>query len=589
MHPGSGAESSKRKAWASIQKESVTRSIGSSILVSSAGLLGPLAATEPLSGRQCSLFQMPVRFLTTMSYTTALPAVSLTFALSILGCSGGVEGSTGGHSETGGAAPTGGAASLSGGAPPATGGAPSGGLASGGNDAGEGVPGGGASGSDSTGGTVASGGASATGGTAGAPSLPATCSEAAAPFTIQTTVLDPALVPASSSSGFNSGWFAELPVAVDADGRIFVGFTGDDGGSPAAVVAEVGGQSFSTPGAVNGGIAATADGLGLLLFDPNSNVDDRTWAAVRRIRFDGSEVFQTDLFHSPNLEDEGTKGAPGTSRLGYIAGTDQLIAYFAHTQRYDDGVRHQGGYLATLDASGTQDLLSGWFGSHNLDQRLMVDASGAAVLGLGDAYPEGIFFSFVSDRPQTRVLYALASAGNGSTNGQLGGIVDLDDALLIPFITNESIPQDLDAGVWPDIDDAISQQIRDAAANGTDLGILTVPKTGANPSSELEPIWLDASLTDGARLERLKSARYGSEGLIFLSWDEATGSNRNATRQTFSMVVDRQGAICQPKTPLPAEQAFTGGDDPVRGPDGRIHWANREGSGIKLLTLTPGG
>lgn len=191
MHPGSGAESSKRKAWASIQKESVTRSIGSSILVSSAGLLGPLAATEPLSGRQCSLFQMPVRFLTTMSYTTALPAVSLTFALSILGCSGGVEGSTGGHSETGGAAPTGGAASLSGGAPPATGGAPSGGLASGGNDAGEGVPGGGASGSDSTGGTVASGGASATGGTAGAPSLPATCSEAAAPFTIQTTVLDP--------------------------------------------------------------------------------------------------------------------------------------------------------------------------------------------------------------------------------------------------------------------------------------------------------------------------------------------------------------------------------------------------------------
>ena len=39
------------------------------------------------------------------------------------------------------------------------------------------------------------------------------------------------------------------------------------------------------------------------------------------------------------------------------------MAYFGHTQRYDDGVRHQGGYLATVDASGAQDLIDGWFGS----------------------------------------------------------------------------------------------------------------------------------------------------------------------------------------------------------------------------------
>jgi hypothetical protein len=429
-------------------------------------------------------------------------------------------------------------------------------------------------------------GAAGTAGTAGTGGTgPATCAEAAAAYTLSATPLDASLVPLSSSSGFGNRGYARLPVAVDpATNQAYVGITTSAG----AVIAPVGGTAITVPGAVNAGIAVTNDGLAVLLFDPNTSVDDRTWAAVRRVRADGSEVFQTDLFRSPNLDDEGTKGAPSTSRLGYVSGTDQIVAYFAHTQRYDDGVRHQGGYLATLDAGGEQTVLSGWFGSHNLDQRLLVDAEGGAVLGLGDAYPEGIFFSFLGNRPDTEVLYALAAAGNGATNGQLGGMVDLGDEILVPFITNRSIPQDLDAGTWPDIDDAIAQQIRDAAATGTDMGLLRVPKTGMNPDAELEATWLAPAPAMGARLESLKAARYGEGNMILLAWAESTGSNRQATSQYFTMVVDREGAVCQPKTPLGAEFSFTSGDDIVRRSDGAIVWATLQGSAVSLITLTPG-
>src|SRR5690606_20153997 len=114
---------------------------------------------------------------------------------------------------------------------------------------------------------------------------------------------------------------------------------------------------------------------------------------VQRFGAAGQQSFSTDLFRSPNLEDEGTKGEASSGRLGYLSGSDTLVAYFGHTQRYDDGVRHQGGYLATVDAAGSQELLNGWFGSHNLDQRLWTGESAGAVIGLGDAYPIGIFYS----------------------------------------------------------------------------------------------------------------------------------------------------------------------------------------------------
>ena len=250
-------------------------------------------------------------------------------------------------------------------------------------------------------------------------------------------------------------------------------------------------------------------------------------------------------------------------------------------------MRHQGGYLATLDASGEQTLLSGWFGSHNLDQRLLARSDDAFVLGIGDAYPEGIFFSRVEDRPETEVLQPLASAGNGATNGQLGGIVEVGAELVIPFVTNRSIPEDLDAGTWPDIDETIAEQIRDAAATGTDLGLLKLSDDGSVPAS-LEPVWLEPMPAPGARIERLKSARYGDAELVLLAWAEVSGSGRQAMTRYFTLVIDADGEVCQPKTELPVEFAFSAGDDIVRRPDGALVWTNVVSDVIRVVTLIPG-
>jgi hypothetical protein len=482
-----------------------------------------------------------------------------------------------------------------------TGGAPSGGMSAKGGSGGQpaafaGAPATGGTGGPVSGGKAGAGGSSAgsdaggaaTGGASVVGPLPASCAEAAAAYHVESKSLDASWVPFTRTSGFNEALFADVPVAVGADNQVYVGFTRAEGSSYSAWIAPVaGGKPIVFAGAMNGGIAVTSDGFGVLLFDPIANVDERMWAAVGRVRADGSEVFQTDLFRSQNLEDEGTKGAPSTSRLGYVSGTDQLVAYFGHTQRYDDDVRHQGGYLATMDASGEQTLLSGWFGSHNLDQRLLARSDDAFVLGIGDAYPEGIFFSQVEDRPETEVLQPLASAGNGATNGQLGGIVEVGGELVIPFVTNRSIPEDLDAGTWPDIDETIAAQIRDAAAAGTDLGLLKLSDDGSVPDS-LEPLWLEPMPASGARIERLKSARYGDAELVLLAWAEISGSGRQGMTRYFTLVVDADGNVCQPKTELPPEFAFSAGDDIVRRPDGVLVWANVASDVIRVITLIPG-
>jgi hypothetical protein len=449
----------------------------------------------------------------------------------------------------------------------------------------------GASGASGSGGSSGASGASGSGGSGGG--LPTSCAEAASAYELVSTPLDPSFVPYVVDRGWGSESFAQAPIAVADDGTVIVGFTRDDGGARSAMIVAEPASAFSPitiPDAVLGGVAATSDGVAALLFDP-ADVDERHWATVKRFGRDGSEKFSTDLFRSPNLDDEGTRGEPGTSRLAYVPGTDQLIAYFGHTRRYDDGVRHQGGYLAELAPSGEQNVLDDWFGSHNLDQRMLVDADNVAVLGLGDAFPKGIFYSFTDDA-STNVVYLVAADGSGTANGQLGGLVALDSDIVAPFITNRSIAQDLDPGPWPNPDPTIAGQIRDAADNGSDLGLLRLPKSGAIPEEDaIEPIWIDPSrgsdLGADARLENLKSARYGQAGLIFLAWSESTGEPRNRTSAHYTMVVDRDGAVCQPKTRLADDDAIRTGDDVVRRPDGGIVWTSSASSAIRLVTLSP--
>lgn len=416
------------------------------------------------------------------------------------------------------------------------------------------------------------------------PSVPVEVPETAG---IASVLVVPDAAPASRS-GFGSDWFSVNPVAVAPDGdRVFVGYNDEDAPSVGVLVG-TDGTRIELPGAVVAGVAVTSDGVAALLFDPNESVDDRVWAAVARFDTSGAELFRTELFHSPNLEDVGSKGAPSTSRLGYLVESDTLVAYFAHTQRYDDGVRHQGGYLASVDAAGEQEVLNDWFGSHNLDQRLGVDGTSAYLLGLGDAYPEGIFFAATEEggRMNPRVILPLASAGNGATNGQLGGIVDLGSELLIPFITNQSVPPDLDAGTWPDIDDEIANRIREAASHGTDIGVLRLDK-GALPASDttLDVTWLDVGRSEDTSLASLKSAALG-DGTALLMWAESTGSGRTRSSEYLTLVLASDGSVAIPKASLADVYAFSAGDDIVPRGAGVV-WASAQSDGIHLVSYNP--
>lgn len=421
---------------------------------------------------------------------------------------------------------------------------------------------------------------------------PGSCSAAQAPYQLSVVKLDGAIGPITSSDGWGAPR-AALPVAVDpSNSKLYVGFTRQTANTLSAnIVAEDGtlDSVITVPEAAGGSIAVTADGFGLMLFDP-ADESSRLWAGVARVSREGTVKYRTDLFRSANLEDAGTKGEPSTNRLVYTT-DDQLIAYFEHSERID-GVRHFGGYLAAVDGNGVQKQLSDWFGSHNLDQRAIADGAQAVTLGLGDAYPKGIIFASVgvNDRPSTDVLYPLAANGVGTTNGQLGGIVDGGTSYLVPFITNRSLAQDFDAGAWPNTDEAKSQQIVAAAEHGTDLGLLTVPKGSSLPDGGLTATFLDVQrgveLGGDASLSNLKIARYGS-GFYLLVWQESLGEGRNATSQLFTMVIDAAGAVCQPKTLLASQYRVLPGDDIVTRPDGRISWANDEGDQINVVTLTP--
>ena len=91
----------------------------------------------------------------------------------------------------------------------------------------------------------------------------------------------------------------------------------------------------------------------------------------------------------------------------------------------------------------------------------------------------------------------------------------------------------------------------------------------------------------GARLTSLKAVKYGDGGLILIAWAESTGTTRMPVSTYYTMVVDRMGATCQPKTPLSAAHACAGGDDLVARADSSIVWANVQSNRINVIKLVP--
>jgi hypothetical protein len=410
------------------------------------------------------------------------------------------------------------------------------------------------------------------------------------PFTLRTTTLDPSIVAASVGDYWGGAGEREVRAMVTVspvDQKVYVGITRQDSAGFSAVIAAENsalGDALIIPNAILGGLAATADGLGALIYDPNAAVDMRMWAAVKRFGMDRTQRWTTELFHASNLIDEHTKANPARGRLGYVPMTDELVAYLGHMEMLQ-GTRHQGGYIATLSAAGVQTVNNKWFGSHNLDQRLaIVDDAKVAAFGVGDAYPRGFFASF-TDHASPVVVYRVAASGDGAANGQVGSIIEVGDSVIASFVTDKSISQDLSAGDWPNIDMDVSMQIREAAADGVDVGFLSLPKAGPF-TKDVTPAWATLPVTPGSRIASLKTVRYGKGDALLVAWTERSVSMRSPKTAFAAAVFDRHAGLCQPKRLLADAQGFTY-DDLVAKPDGSIVWANAFGGQVHVVTLGP--
>ncbi|HEX3135558.1 MAG TPA: hypothetical protein VHX44_18490 [Planctomycetota bacterium] len=115
------------------------------------------------------------------------------------------------------------------------------------------------------------------------------------------------------------------------------------------------------------------------------------------IKADGTKIFDQMVFGDKAPIEVGSKGEPGaagTGRVIYNEATNTVGYYLAHQQRWPDMVRHQGGYIGTLQPDGSNlTRADGWFFSHNFDQRLISSGSSFYALAHGDAYPRALGFS----------------------------------------------------------------------------------------------------------------------------------------------------------------------------------------------------
>jgi hypothetical protein len=156
-------------------------------------------------------------------------------------------------------------------------------------------------------------------------------------------------------------------------------------------------------------------------------------------RFDqsGGEIFSTRIFGDQNIDSVWAKGQPGSFSSGRIVFnpvTQKIGFYCGHTMKWDDGVRHQGGYIGFMDLAGSFFGANTWFFSHNFDQRLIAVDSFYYALAHGDAYPRALGFSKWRDAaPAGSKLadvnyFAIpGTVGDNATNTQTGGIIPLAD------------------------------------------------------------------------------------------------------------------------------------------------------------------
>lgn len=178
---------------------------------------------------------------------------------------------------------------------------------------------------------------------------------------------------------------------------------------------------------------------------PSSNGNQGFEYWITRFDKNGTSIFNTRIFGSKPADETWAKGAPGrasSSRLAFNQNTNRIGFYLGHTMKWDDGVRHQGGYISFLNLEGQQltkqnsNKVYGdtWYFSHNFDQRMLVSGRKYVTLAHGDAYPRALGFATWNDDTttsskelQTEYFQIPGETGNNTTHTETGGIVALND------------------------------------------------------------------------------------------------------------------------------------------------------------------
>jgi len=259
----------------------------------------------------------------------------------------------------------------------------------------------------------------------------------------------------------------------------------------------------------------------------SGDVDAEAWYTAFDIT--GKILFSTRIFGDISLAVDGSKGAPaqaGSAVIRYNASKNAIAVYLAHTQRYST-VRHQGGWVGFLnpttgavlkDTKGAQ-IGSGWFYSHNFDQRCFVSSSNLFyMLSHGDAYPRALGISawnaqtgLVADFQYYKIQNG--TTGDNTTLATTGDFTELSDGTV-----------------------AIAYSTKDGRVQ-RDLRVALVAGMGTKTPSLSKETWI-TNYTDKTVGWGAKIASYGT-GTIVL-WNTFSGKTLGST---YAAQLDKTGNL----------------------------------------------
>jgi len=226
---------------------------------------------------------------------------------------------------------------------------------------------------------------------------------------------------------------------------------------------------------------------------------------------DGSESFNTLIFGDRNQKEKNSKGGPGgagSARIAYNEKGRTIAFYLSHNMLCGDGVRHQGGFVGFLDENGKRKSGgSGWFYSHNFDQRLIAANGEFAALAHGDAYPRALGFSrwpgsggkAIANKTYHNIP---GETGANTTNCQTGGLVALPNRryAVVFASSNEREAHDVCVKVLDESGKTTREQWLTEGESGSASAYPRIARDGDHifvawhQGGELQQIILDSSL-----------------------------------------------------------------------------------------------